>query len=960
MHIILTTLSRFRVWLVGALALSLFALTLAIVPAYADPTPWHWQDQSDLLPTRANALLSLASERQGQWLLSDGAHLYRYDGNTGLVDLTTSTRERGIYSITNIFSDGRTWLVTARPQTQPDTMVWRTDGYSWTDVSKSFLDSRGGFTATGVNGLWLTRSYTPATSYDPSYWALSRWDGSKNQAVPLSPPSGVDTRAAGCFENTVHAVWCQGENRIITINNTFYFIGGASEVRSTTGEVTTRAQAGIWRLKDTSWIKVTDLPAIRYVSGIWPGHDSALVATSNTTNPFSPDQFWQFDGTSLSEISSQALSAGLLSTDAREIRAASDGTSWMILVGKRLVRFDGARMTDQGQTRDVFTAVSGSKGGLFILGGAVSEMGKPFSTSPITAKLVRVEEQSTDASKGGVLQEVFSKARGPRITITSTPKDLVIGNGQTFTIRVDASDTDGVAQTSIFVNGARLKTCNAARCELTQTYWTNGQSARTLPFYGSAMDRQGFTNNSGVVTLKVQQAKTPNAEATNLDGSIALPKDSVWRKDAATQTSWLSWRTDSDKQLAADQSTTVFVAAQNPKGLGRVELWINGEVKQTCDFTSSLQIRVCKITLTGAEYSANNEIFVNGRIFTSKDREAETTWTDGMRIVRNGSTAAAVSAASAAPAAAINQATVRIESVTGTVARGTTFVVRVMAHNTKEGVRRIEVLQNNTVKRLCMAGSAVSPTACDVSVDTTDIPAGTTLSFVARVQDGDSQTTWSNVSTITVSDKATQTAPTVSQNRISVWSWMAPVTSELREGQSLDYSVGAWSAANIQKMELLVDGVVRSSCAFGNVGGNRECTVHISETDFADRHTAVINARVTDYAGNKGWTEAKSVKVIRNWIATAESLPSSVSIESDRANGFAAGDRVALVARAWSANTVSKIDILVNGQVIVTCPGDVCRWTSPVMQTSQLEYQAHATDASGKSVWTGVMGISQK
>ena len=146
-------------------------------------------------------------------------------------------------------------------------------------------------------------------------------------------------------------------------------------------------------------------------------------------------------------MSDQALSAGLLSIDAREIRAASNGRSWMLLVGKRLVRFDGALMTTQGQTRDFFTAISGSTSNVFVLGGAVSEMGTPFMTTPLSAKLVRVEEVETKQDPKAPLTEVFSKVRGPRVTVRAIPQDAVIGDGQVFTLRVETADTDGVQET---------------------------------------------------------------------------------------------------------------------------------------------------------------------------------------------------------------------------------------------------------------------------------------------------------------------------------------------------------------------------------------------------------------------------------------------------------------------------------------------------------------------------------
>lgn len=939
---------------------ALFVAAVIIIPVAATPNPWQWQDQSDLLPTRVGAPLSIVSENSGVWLASNGTNLYRYDGSK-VTDLTQSLRDRQIYSIAKIFSDGRNWLIYSRAQSEPSTMFWLTDGYSWTNVTKSIPSNRGDFDVVGANGTWFIRVYNQSTSYDSSSWMMYRWNGTTDNATPVSIPMGIDTRVAGCLKNVMDVNYCQGANAIVRVNSQWYLIGGKTEVRNTQGNVTQAPTTSIWQWQGSSWVKMNDLPSFRYISGIWPGKTTALIATSDTTNPFASSKLWQFDGQNLEEMSDQALATGLLSVDAREIRAASNGHSWMILIGKKLVRFDGAHFTAQGQTRDFFTVVTASDSNVFVLGGGVSDANNSFMTTPITAKLVRVDEATETVNLSAPVVPVFSKVRGPRVIVRSIPQDATVGDGQSFTLRVEATDPDGIAETRIYVNGARVKTCNTAVCELTQTFWTNGETIRTIPFSGEAMDKQGFVNGSGSVTLKIDRSSFGNAAPTRLGPGLTLPLNTHWNLDSLTGTSWTAWTSLGENKLGAEQTTTYYVAAQNAHGLGRIELYTNGDLKRTCDFTSSLDIRVCSLVIMGKDYPADAQIFANARVFTSQNQEAQASWVTGMAISRDSSVNGNVAAATTGIVSGAKQFLVTLDPATNTMKRGNRLIAHVNVQNSAVGINRIEVYVNNELKRTCNPGNVLTATTCDVEIDTNAYPSGTGVSVYARVRDGSEQFTWSNTQAMWIGDASTQSTPDLSQNKVSVWSWTAPIATELGAGQSVTYSVGAWSAQNVQRIEMVVDGAVRKTCSFGNVTGNKECSITLSETDFADRHVAVFNARVTDQAGNKGWSDVRSIKVVRNWMPNAESLPNTLTIQPDQTNGYASGDRVSLTARGWSATGINRLEIYTNGQLTTTCPNnDTCRFTSTPLTSTQLEYQARLVDNAGRSTWTGVLGISQK
>lgn len=954
----LSFLRKNRAFVIGILILIALAL---IAPAMADQTAWSWKDQSGLLPYRDGVGINLAAQRQGQWLVSDGTRLYQFDG-TNLTDLTPELRNRGIFSVAGISATRNQWLIQGKSLDQAGPSVWTITGNQWNDVSRLFNQGVGGIDAVGQDNTWYTRTFTNATAYQPSFWTLSKWNGSGYPTV-ITLPTDLSNMQAGCFTDSVRVSVCNGVAKPVFVNGNWYMIGGRIEGRDQNGRTNQAAQGMIWRLDGDRFSVVPNLPNFRYVSGVWQGKNQVLVATSDAvTNPFNADQLWVFDGTNLENISQQALSTGLLSLDAREIKAADAGSSWMIVAGKNLIRLDGDRLTSEGKTRDLFQVVSSNGNGMFVLGGLVSDMDKAFATNPLTAKLVVVQENE-QATKNPA-SELISKTRGPRVTVRAIPQDSVIGDGKSLTFRAEAKDNDGVAQISIFVNGARLKTCPGSVCEYTQTYWTNGQDKRVIPFYARATDKLGYASDSKTVNVTIDvksNASSDNEQLGKQDSTgktISLPQG-TWTKDAKTGTSWIAWNTMSTTTLASNATTTYLVAAQNSRGLGRVDVWVNGEVKRSCDFTSLTDIRVCSVELVGNDYPAASEIFVNANILTNKNTLSEGTWTDGTRVRRSteANNANSVGAAVAKPVFA---STISIENNLSEINRGGTIKVRVQSQSNTFGLKQVDVYNNVTLARSCTYGAVVSPVSCDIEVDTSKYPAGTSLSFSARAIDGDYQVQWSNTKVVFIRDQNTQTNVVPSTLKsMSVWSWLTPASSELWNDQVMTYTAGAWAESGIQKIEIIADGQLKSTCAYGSSTGNKECSYILNQGEYANNHVVIINARVTDNQGNKSWTPVSSVTIKHVW-GDGNQVPPYTTITSDHQNGYTNGEYVTLTARGWSPRQAERVQIYVNGQMIKDCPSDVCTWTSRAMTDNQMEYQARSIDRAGDVTWTGVIGINKK
>lgn len=963
-------LSRFR-----AVRRSHAVLASAIIlgaifasPLLANPAGWSWKDQSGLLPYRDGASLDLLAANGGSWLASDHSRLYKVTGDT-LIDLTSAARSRGMTTVTGVYSDDQNWIVAGRSLDSSTPRVFVVNGQTWTDISNAFSASRNGLEVVGSRGTWYGQTFTQANQYGPSRWTAFKFNPTTGEKELFPLTSELNNSTGGCFTEINSVRQCVGETKIVHIGENWYLIGGNSELTNDQGKTTQTAKAGIWKINGTRLTPITGLPAFRFVSGVWQGKNEVLLATSDfVTAPFSPDRYWLFNGTSLNEISDEALKVGLLSTDAREIQAADGGNTWMITVGKKLIRLDGDVMSAEDKTRDFFTTVTSNGQGVFMLGGAVSTMDNSFATLPLTAKLVQVREDAKNPSK---ITNVASRLRGPTITVSAVPKDNLIGDGKVYTFRVTAKDSDGIANTNILLNGAKIKTCSKDSCEFTETYTTNGAPTRTIEFVGTATDKLGYSNISKTVKLTIDRSSNESGSGDQLgqkDGQgqlMTLPGNRDWNRDTKSGTNSLIWRQPTQTVLADNEQTTIVVAAINSKGLGRINLLVNGETARSCDFISRTDIRLCTVTLTGSDYPAGTEIFVNAHIFNNKNTEDQSVWTEGIRIKRstNGTTTIATTTDSVR-AATINRptfsTTLTVNPDSSSVKRGDTFTVQTRSQNTGNGLMTVEIYQNDQIIRACSVGTVVSTVVCDVKVDTTKMGAGTTRTYVARAMDTRYNVIWSNTRAVTVRDTTVQPQPTNQVGPITLWNWMAPEVSDLLNDRTT-YSVGAWSENGIDRIEMVVDGAIARSCTFGLSAANRECSVDLSTNDYAHNHNISVNARIIDGKGNVAWSDVRSILMRRYWEYNDGGvyLPAYATISANKTD-YQLNDTLTLKAKGWTPTNIDRVQIYVNGSMVANCPGNICQFTTAPITTNQIEYQARVIDIFGQSSWTGVIGINKK
>lgn len=302
------------------------------------------------------------------------------------------------------------------------------------------------------------------------------------------------------------------------------------------------------------------------------------------------------------------------------------------------------------------------------------------------------------------------------------------------------------------------------------------------------------------------------------------------------------------------------------------------------------------------------------------------------------------------------------------VARGTVQTYSLAFQQTKDGMDRAEIFLNGRLYHACLYNSvAMSQVLCRFEINTTTFEPGSVITVVTRLVDGQGRTEWRWIKTTRLLRSASAEPGVANKtNNLTAWAWLAPNVDEIStndertsdDDQSTTFTIGAWSQ-NITRLDILVDGTVTETCQFPARPTTRECSYTVKPADFAHNHTIAITGRAMDASGSMAWTEPRYVRVRHGW--NAPDLPAaSVSITTDKPNGYHAGETVMLMARGWTPRTFERLDIYANGQHAATCTTEICQATLKEVRSSAIEYQARVTDLTGSQTWTGVYAIRVK
>ncbi|MFA5935592.1 MAG: Ig-like domain-containing protein [Patescibacteria group bacterium] len=709
-------------------ALFLFAVVVGslsmAIPTNA-ATSLNWTDLSTQLTARTNRPVWTMTYAGGNWFYTDGLSLwdggqvYRFDG-TWQTNITTEIRNAGLSRVDDIVSDGQTAMfmqdVAPRANVAQAVTYNASNGYRniTSNIRNAFFSDENISFVSGKNGTWHVIT---------SRARLLRVDSSGNM-TQISLPSDLSNRATSIY-NTISesrryvsntngmnwpsspvmvAVPLSGSRWLITmtgINWLAYEFDGSS--------FTSLAN---------SWQNTTNIQ--------WVGSngDTAFilknVGIAGHSNP-QTIRLWNGQGTN---VLHNVNTSGASFFAAPGTRAFWTGSAWMMQDGKRLFWVTNTNVESIASTRDYLVTGASNGNGTMIFGGAESTDALSSPSFPLMAKLVKV--------------------------------------------------TEG-AQTSNNTNN-------------------------------------GSTQTSGNV--------------------------SAW-----------AWLNPNQSTIRRDQNVTYNVGAWAGNGLSRVEIWVNGIVRRTCDFSTAYGNQSCTYSIWGGDYGVGTQVAVNAKATSAN---GQTTWTSLSYLnvtdvsgstnpnPTNSNTNASVWAWSSPEAS--------------TLATNANVTFSVGA-NDPDGISKIEMYVNGSVWNTCNLNTAFGNRECTVTLNGSSFAVGTDVFVNARVTDIYGNTAWSASRTYRV---ASATNPTATNTPSATWIWSTPEVSSLSVGQTATFNIGAWDANGLKRTQIWVNGQLKRTCTFNNVVGNRDCSYVIRANDYPRGTQVFVNARVEDSTGAVTWSSAKT------------------------------------------------------------------------------------------------------
>ncbi|MFH1621310.1 MAG: hypothetical protein ABIB04_04480 [Patescibacteria group bacterium] len=871
-------------------------LAPTMVPAVSAATgPWSWNDISDKIADRQNRPVWASAYASPYWYLTDGqdlwngGHVWKTDGNY-LTDITVEVRNAGLSRVDDILSDGQTVLfvsnIVAR-NNNFEVLAYNGNYENKTSYLRQYLNSDEGIASiTGKDNKWMIVT---------TKGRVILWNKNSNSMTTYI--SNVSSYQSDILYSVRHASPADG----------YLYLPVAAAPISNGWLVAVRDQNTMrfWRYDSNgSATEVTSLfGTMIYLQALTSNGTTAILAGGENSTSYA-NRIYTYNGVNTQNISGTAGSLPFSSWN--RVHLAWNGASWMILSNKDLVRFDGTSFQSYGKTRDYFVTISANPTKTFILGGAESNDGiTDGPSSPLMAKLTKVTED------GGISENSNNNTTNNNQDQTTTsgitywtwfePNQTNIGRDKTATYYVGTWSQSGIKRIEIVVNGQNRRTCELGRA------YGNQSCSYTLYGFDYALNTTVSVNakitdtNDQVVWTDL---KNLTVSDTNNGNQTTNGDISAW-----------NWLEPSNSTLARGNSTVLKVQANATQGLNRVEVYINGTVRRTCDFSRAYGTQVCDLTIYGNDYTNGSQLSLNAK---ATDYNGQTAWSDVrlLTITDSGSTNN-------------NQNTNGdvsiwswLEPNSTTLNRGSSTVYKVQA-NAAQGLNRIEVLINGTTKRYCDLVRAYGIQSCDITINGNDYTVGSQLSLNAKAMDYYGKTVWSQMNYLTITDTSGNNQNT--NGDVSIWNWLEPNITVLNNGASTVFKIQANASQGLNRVEVYVNGSVSRTCNFSRVYGTQVCDLTIYGNNYINGSQLALNAKVTDYNNKTAWSEMKYITINNSTqntgtgSTTNNSQTATWAWSTPETNELKSNANVIFNIGAWDGDGLQKIEMWVNGSIWNTC-----------------------------------------
>jgi hypothetical protein len=849
----------------------------------------------------------------GQELWS-GSHVWKTDGSV-ITDITADVRNAGISRVDDVVSDGQRVLFLKNVFTRDNSFeVVSFDGNykNLTSYFRGYFNSYEGLNSVqGKNGIWMFITTTGR---------VLKWNTGSNTVEYVNLPSGTYayTQNQGVGKYSMRHV-SPGDDAnafsmaVAPLGNDWFFV--------LTGSNSNPSYMRYYKYTNGTFSEVTAMSSINYVHALASNGTQVLVGGG--ANGIT-DRVFVYDGVSVKDVSSAANTTNLNNWNRAMI--AYDGKSWMIMSGKKLVRFDGTNFAQYQDANDYIATIAGSGDGRFLVGGAVSVSGLSTPSSPLKAKLLRVDEGTNYNNSLTVSGDTIPTVKGKKNYINYwswyEPNAKQHDNISDPKYSVGAQSNYGIKKVELYINDVRQKVCDGKNSKKNVICAMFIESS-AYPYYSNVGAFAKITDSKGrvaYVPASIVQFYDAGGTSGNSFGLSA-------QMTASPQTS----------NLGRNQSASVSITANATQGLNRIDVYVNGLVKYSCPFNSQTYA-TCNYTIYGSSYTAGSAVAFNARAVDQQGHDVWT-WLGTYNIVEQGSASGNLSA------------WMWFDPSGSTLYSDTNKAIKVQA-NAVDGLQRIEIYVNGVQKQYCGFGRAYGTQSCQTTITGNSYAQNSSLPVYAIAYDYTGQQT-------TV---ATQYLNVYGYSNVSLSTWFDSniSTSNLGRNDSRKVKIYGTSGNGLRSLQLYVNDASYGTCNFSDIMGiTQPCEFTLYGSNYSDGQWLTLKSKATDMNGNVAWSSGTTGFRVSGAQTSNTTISSWITPEKTE---MTTSDTVNYYAQAYNASGILRIELWDGTRKLDQCSYtemNNTRQCTTVVRGSDYTNDTYATLQARAYDWNGNVAYSE-
>ncbi len=811
--------------LIAMLAMGIGAVVNA---ASADTGPWQWSDISENLGTTENRPVWASAFAHPYWYLTDGqelhsgGHVWKTDGAI-MSDITVEIRNAGLSRVDDIVTDGTTilFLKNVVSNTRNFEILSYADG-TWgypANTWRSRLDSNEALASiNGKDGTWIITT---------AKGRVFKWTQSTNAFEWINIPNAKSYSYSSTIYSVRHTSPIEGHNAFTTPVAVPVWDGWLIAAPDT------NSNFRYWKLPTNgSLYELTNqFSNLNFLHAIASDGSKAIVAGGNSA--YRTDSVHVYDSNgSNNNISTNNLPF----SHWNDALIESNGKSWMILNNKNLVRLDNNYFTNYGETRDYFVTISGDKNGRFMVGGVVSAIGNSNPTSPLTAKLVRIDEGTGYVHNNPIVNtnnEVWAS-----MSVSHNEHELY--HGQSSNVNITGGSPNNIDRIEIWLNGDIVKTCYDNDCDYT-IYGSSYTKGSSLSFNGRVVDSQ---DHEAWTWLGEYHVPVDNYYSNN---DNYYNNNNYYNSDSRLSV-WFDFSPSGNQMYSGDHKV-IQAHANAQDGLKKLEIYVNDDIKRTCTFSTVYGDQNCNYTVYNSQYTSNNELKVFVKAYDNYGRQIQT---NEQYINRDGYWDNNDNNNYDSSVAAWFDGNVSKNTLDRDESRNITFY-----GNANRGLDRLELYANGDQIGSCNFNGSYGDKTCSKTIYGNNFNAGQSVTLKVKATDRDGYQNWSGTINFSIEDDGSNNNN--NGDDINTWMWFEPSDTTLDDNESKTIKVNASADVGLKRIDIYANNNVIKSCTYSRAYGTQNCEVSIYGNNYNNNSTISIYAKALDYYSRTDTSETKNI-----------------------------------------------------------------------------------------------------